>query len=598
MITPRSGRDDSLTSPALAHIILRRIRGAVGKEHLGKTLLQLAWTAGPVTYLALQGGYFIGYGKSAPVQVFIYFAGYTVVAGLFALAIRFMYHLTRGGEKDEDLESLQRVFDLLPDRITEVRDMQLALLDPTGRRVLGAKYLLENPDASAGAVFTAVRDLTGDIKLANLMYDIEIYRRSGLGMRVADVSVAARELLEHHRDALAAVSQETARLVWMRAAGENPVEALGRTRTRGFLGRIISASESDNLNLMSLGDAEEICVLVFELICGRRFPAIQIHYSGSRSYTEAAAQLSRTRREYRAAIYARNSRIRVLAERLYNLQIPGEKKRLEDAGSGIRNVLASLPQVRSAGLLQELIAGSLFALLKNGKDQNLRPLIELYRRLIRAGQRVEKSYRIFRKSWEVYSELMRQRGSEPVRLCKPGEKHGGIRLHLKYLSLANTDALPAARLIEEKLYEFTLQHEVANVKINDQKELAVVLLQIIERFFPLGEPRIQQAIENTNSAYLVDRENIRGRISGNRWNPSLVASRQGSLRGTIHETLRSLVEYEQLELRPEDFEYLVREFDADPEYLKGVIPAGKTSLQSGFDVPEPVPVKPLPRFFK
>ena len=79
MITPRTGRDDSLTSPALAHIILRRIRGAVGKEHLGKTLLQLAWTAGPVTYLALQGGYFIGYGKSAPVQVFIYFAGYTVV---------------------------------------------------------------------------------------------------------------------------------------------------------------------------------------------------------------------------------------------------------------------------------------------------------------------------------------------------------------------------------------------------------------------------------------------------------------------------------------------------------------------------------------
>ena len=43
-----------------------------------------------------------------------------------------MYRLTRGGEKDEDLESLQRVFDLLPDRITEVRDMQLALLDPAG----------------------------------------------------------------------------------------------------------------------------------------------------------------------------------------------------------------------------------------------------------------------------------------------------------------------------------------------------------------------------------------------------------------------------------------------------------------------------------
>ncbi len=592
MIKPRPGRDDYLTSPALAHTILRRIRGAAGKERLGIALLKLAWTAGPVTYLALQGGYFIGYGKSAPMQVFIYFAGYTIVAGLFALFLRFIYHLTRGGEKDEDLQSLEHLFDLLPARITDVRNMQLEQLDSGGRKVLGAKYVLENPEASPGAVLTAMIDLTGDRKLAELVHDIEVYRGAGLSRRTDDISEAARTHLEQIRESLAEVSPEAARLAWLRASGDYPAESQGRTRTRGFLGRIISASESDNLNLMSLIDAEEICVLIFELICGRRFPVIHVRYSGNRTFTEAAAHLQKARREYRAAVYARNSRIRVLAERLYKLKIPGEKP-----GSGIRKVLASLPQVRSAVLLQEKIAESFFSLTGERSSQHLRSLTDLYRRLIRAGQRVDKTYRTFRHAWEVYSKLLEHRGDEQVRLVHPGDKQTGIQLHLKYIGLENRHALPAARLIEEKLHEFTLEHEYSDVKINDQKELAVVLLQILERFIPLGEPRIQQAIEATSSAYLIDREAMLDR-SGSRNSPSLVRHSADSLRGGIHETLRSLVEYEHLALQPEDFDYLTESFNADREYLSGLIPAGEAADQTVFNIPEPVPVRPLPRSFR
>ncbi len=588
MIKPWPVREESLASPDLARTILRRIRGAAGKERLGRTLLQLAWTAGPVTYLALQGGYFIGYGKSAPVQVFVYFAGYTAVAGLFALILRFLYHLTRGGEKDDDLQSLEHLFDLLPARITDVRNMQMEELDTPGRKVLGAKYILENPDASPGAVSTALIDLTGDRKLAELVHDIEVYRSAGLVRRTLDLSEVARKHLETLRDSLAAVSPEAARLAWLRAAGEYPAESQGRIRTRGFLGRIISASESDNLNLMSLIDAEEICVLIFELICGRRFPVIEVRYSGNRAFTEAAAQLQKARREYRAAVYARNSRIRVLAERLYKLKIPGEKP-----GSGIRKVLASLPQVRSAVLLQEKIAESIFSLISEKHVPNLRSLTELYRRLIRAGQRVDKTYRAFRRSWEVYSAIIESRGNENVRILRPGEKGAGIQLQLKYIGLENKHALPAAGLIEEKLHEFTLEHEYTNVKVNDQKELAVVLLQILERFLPLGEPRIQQAIEGTTSAYLTDREPVRGSSTAKN-SPSLVRFSEGSLRAGIHETLRNLVEYEHLTLQPEDFDYLAEIFDADRDYLGGLIPAGEAADQTVFNIPEPVPVRPLP----
>jgi len=340
---------------SLADVILRRIRGAAHKERWGLRLMQLAWTAGPVTYLALQGGYMIGYGKSAPNQLFIYFAGYTLVAGLFALVMRFLYQITRGGEKDEDLESLQKVFDLLPERIIEVRDMQLGQLYPEGRCILGAKYLLENPDASPDAVRTAVLDLTENRDLADIMHDMEVYRRYGLRVRAGEKAEQAKLLLELFRDRLAEKSGDVARLVWFRAAGEGPSRRVGRRRTRGFLGRIIIAAESDNLNLMSLVDVEEVCMLTFELICGRRFPVFQTRYSGDKSYTEAAARLSRARRDYRTAVYVRNSRLRVLAERLYasSAEVGPRGRDRRTAGQGIRRVLALLPQIRSARAVQE-----------------------------------------------------------------------------------------------------------------------------------------------------------------------------------------------------------------------------------------------------
>lgn len=600
-----SRHDDNFIDPpdSLSDAILRRVRGAAKKERWGRSILKIAWTAGPVTYLALQGGYLIGYGKSAPNQVFIYFAGYTLVAGIFALIVRFLYNLTRGGEHDEDRRSLERLFDRLPDRIIEIRDLQLAALDPYGRKVLAAKYLLENPDAGADAVATALMDLTGDAKIAAQIRDVEVYRRFGLSLRAEEKSEWLKSALHDHGEELNAASQEVSRLVWQRASGSAPSKRIGRARTRGFIGRTLAANEQDNLNLMSLIDAEEICVLVYELISGRRFPQFQVRYYGNKAYTESARRLAHSRREYRSAVFVRNSRLRVLAEHLY--AGPKEKRgwlKSRRVGKGIRRVLASLPQIRSARLLQETVVEAMNELVRSAatggsrdEQRRVKLLKELYLQLRKASDKVERGYRQFKADWERYVTVMQKREQAgPVRLLHNGETGRGVRLQLRRIGLETKSTLPAARLIEEKLEEFTLEHEESLIKTNDQKELAVDLLQILDRFLPLGESQVQRAIESTNSAYLISLEKNMTVAAKQSWGLALVSEVDSPLREGIHETIRSLVEYDRLELREADFEELEKRFGADREYLAGLASAGRHSWSPEFDVPPPVPVPPLP----
>lgn len=596
--------DDSfLDQPdSLSDVILSRVRGAAKKERWGRSILQIAWTAGPVTYLALQGGYLIGYGKSAPNQVFIYFAGYTVIAGIFALMVRFLYNLTRGGEHDEDRRSLERLFDRLPDRIIEIRDLQLAALDPHGRTVLAAKYLLENPDAGADAVATALMDLTGNARIAAQIRDVEVYRRFGLSLRAEEKSEWLKSALHEHGEELAAASQEVSRLVWQRASGLAPSKRQGRVRTRGFIGRTLAANEQDNLNLMSLIDAEEVCVLVYELISGRRFPQFQVRYFGDNAYTESARRLEQARREYRSAIFVRNSRLRVLAERLY--AGPSRKRgwlKSRRVGRGIRRVLASLPQIRSARLLQETVVEAMNELLRTAateasreEQKRIKLLKELYQQLRKSAERAEKSYRQFQLGWDRYMTVMQKREQAgPVRLLRSGETGRGVRLQLRRIGLDPKSTLPAARLIEEKLEEFSLEHEESGIKTNDQKELAVDLLQILDRFLPLGESQVQRAIESTNSAYLISVEKNMTVAAKHSWGLALVSEVDSPLREGIHETIRSLVEYDRLELREADIEELGERFGADREYLTGLASAGRRSWSPEFDIPPPLSVPPL-----
>jgi len=298
----RSKRGSINNLEYLGEDFLRRATHAARKESWGRTVLQLAWTAGPVTYLALQGGYLLGYGTHAPSNLFIYFAVYTVIAGVFAVFIRFLYQFTRGQEIEKAQAALSYSPAHLPDLILLVRNETLLYYEQEDRRLLAAKWLLENLDSGAPTVKEAVFDITGDDVLARSAQRIEVFRRNGLDARIEDERRLVDDRLSKTLEHVQLSSQTVADLLRHRFAGSPPSRRSGRKRTEGFIGRVLAAGEKNDFDAMTLKDAEEIFTLAYELLAGRDIPLFSLRYIGSRDFTEASENFERAGLSfYRAA---------------------------------------------------------------------------------------------------------------------------------------------------------------------------------------------------------------------------------------------------------------------------------------------------------
>ncbi len=580
---------------SLASTLVARIKGAAQKERWGRAFLQIAWTAGPVTYMALQGGYLIGYGTVAPNSLFIYFAIYTVIAGIFALTVRFLYAMTRGLDHDKDRKALNRVFEFLPNRIIEIRNLQLETLDITGRRILTAKYLLEDSEYNPDSIAAAFLELTDDREISSLAREMNVIRNRGY--QVNDEAAALlRRKLKPHLTRLESYSGEIIRLLERHINNPGIPNRPSRNRTTGFLERVMAAHEADNLELMSLVDVEEVCILMFELICGRRFPLIRTVYSGNRDFTDAARKLTAARREYRLSVYRRNNRLRILAENLYEPAPPEKHRNSEERQNDrtvIRRIISTLPSIRSAHLLQEKVVEILQSRVKNTqKPKELKRIIDLYERLRTENRRVERSHENLSKAWDIYNKTIRRRSQSSVKLLLPGDSGRGIRLTSGEVSLKTKQILPLSREIDTILSEFAPDHEHLEVLSNDQKELAISMLRVLERYLDLDDPIVRSSIESTRSLSF---ESLARAISSSSdeiaWLDRISNDRESAQRG-IHEALKELISYFNLTLQRRDIDYLKEHFHADPSYLDELIPNSQREEPRPLEVPVPIPTPP------
>ncbi len=295
---------------------MRELQRAIRKESWGHNFLQLAWTAGPTTYLALQGGYLLGYGQTAPSALVVYFGVYTVIAGLAAIVVRLLYQVTRGRDIERGARVLRDCLDQLPQILVSARDVALAACPDEDARLLAAKHFLANPDADELSIEAAVCDLGGSDQLARAARRIEIYRRSGMRSRIA----SERNRVESDVDALCRSlerrSPETAALLRRRFDGDAPRKRRGRLRTEGFIERGLAAESEVNAQLMSLSDVEEILTFAIELLAGRTLTQIAFGFVGDRDVTAAWDEVEQARKTFRSKLRSRNSRLRVIAEQM------------------------------------------------------------------------------------------------------------------------------------------------------------------------------------------------------------------------------------------------------------------------------------------
>ncbi|MFW6288649.1 MAG: hypothetical protein ACOC2Q_02610 [Spirochaetota bacterium] len=473
--------------------LARDIQDAVRKESWGRNALQLAWTAGPVTYLALQGGYLLGYGETAPPAVFVYFGVYTVIAGVVAILLRLMYRATKGRDVERGTRVIRDCLDQLPRLLLAARDTALGSYTEADAQLLAAKHLLANPDASEHAVAAAIRDLGGSRDLADAFQRIEVFRRNGLPSRVETerhrVEAEVSRLREQSRER----SPDTATLLDNRSRGCTPSKRRGRQRTEGFIERALAAENEENERLMSIGDVEEILTFAIELLAGRKLSLITFEFAGNRKVGEAWTALERARREFRSRLRSRNSRLRVLAELL--------TERVE-------NVLPSIARIRDLRELRDDVVSAMDEWARDLERPRLKRLdrsqidafrraVQAYRYLEQAGESLHRAHGRLVSAAENYRSVLAGHSGtdgQPVAFAADGGR--GLRISESELGLDEDASIALARSIQSILDEAGIwKQETVRLVESDMLGVAIEVLSAVEDHIPLYRTEVQQAIE-------------------------------------------------------------------------------------------------------
>ncbi|SEI37635.1 hypothetical protein SAMN05421831_10171 [Allopseudospirillum japonicum] len=507
----------SLEREGNAHI--QRISEAVTTLPWSITLLQLLWTAGPVTLLSAYGGYFLGHGKPPSSQTLIYFVGYTVITGVIGIGAKIVYNMTQGRTREKAQQDVAQVMNALPDLILAVRDMIVATYEEEEvRKREAALQLLRKIDLSPESLELAVFELTSDLELARLLTRIDSYRRVGLFSRIKDLHAEYLDQVEKVLTELNEASPEGAALLRERFQGRAPNLKKGVVRDDGFIERILAASEEDNELLMTLPDVEEMLILALELINGRKIPMLIFNYRGRWKLAHALDELETARAHYRIARATGSSRLKVLATFL----LENTQYYPDESLSGYQSERLLEASMQAMDRLGQHIL-NLCTAVRIGKTEKLAELrqeadqlgtaIRLYKALRQAYQEIGRDHARLLKAAQEWDAIASRHKDATTRL-KLGPGRLGLRIIEKQINLDDQEKIQVcqalARWLEEAGLELEQQERRFFVResgkrrhfsIEMAKQLAVDIALILEPYIHLSRPEIQRALNTANAAY-------------------------------------------------------------------------------------------------
>lgn len=478
------------------------------------TILQLAWTAGPVTLIAAVGGYFLGYGKAPTGDYLVFFIGYSVIAGVVGLLARLGYEALYAPRKQDAQRDYALVNDLLPDIASAVRDLHLAAMEPEVRRATAAGMLLRHLDLSPDSVAVAVHELTGDRDLAEAVRRIELYRRTGLRSRMQEVAAEAAPRAARALAELSDRAPELQPLLRERLAGRAPSPEYGIPREEGFIERVLAAADAEDDALMTINDVVEMLVLAFELLNGRRILMLSFRYKGDWGLAQATDELEARWNRYRTAKLKGYSRLRALVAFLADLEEaplsappPGQ-----DVGA-----LADMARAGIRGLVHRVAV--LGRRLRHGDPAARRPLRRALRRLQQALHLYEATQRAFRAAGRRHAVFLasQQRWAEisgrvngELRTLRSGTVRRGLVLYEATLELDDKQKIAVSRSLAEYLRSVGLRHGEAGVvygspgrekplELEDAKRLAMFVASVLGNHLDLGHSEVQRAIDGSHA---------------------------------------------------------------------------------------------------
>ncbi len=557
---------------------LEKVASAPHQEPWSVTILQYAWTAGPVTLLAAHFGYYLAYGEFMPLERALYFIGYSIIAIALGISTKLFYNMTHGLQVKQDRSSLLNLIDQIPELIYMVRDLGQRNISEDARRIHSAGILLRKLDLGPEWVATAIKDLTGNNELAGKAEKIEIFRRAGLYHRMRDVIEEASTDTEEAYQQLRENHPRTAEAMKKRLEGIVARPHQGQKRETLFIERILSAIDEDNEDLMTLHDVEEILTLCFELICGRQIAYLKIEYIGHWGLAKALDRLEEERNDFRISRARVYSRLKALITYLNNLGLHTDfvsgqglspQKLLTSASAGLDQLSQ---QVREARQLTLRTRKHLLAL--NLQSQQLAKALRLYNEARKAYLKQGRDTQQFKKALKNWQSVSNQyQNQDDVNLKR------SLRISEQTIQLDDEDKIELANSIGVFLKESRLRRDSVRDEMpltTSEKELtetrardvAIEIATLLDPYIHLHDPQIQRAIENSNATSLATVEPGMSAQTKAVLGEALASAVDKNLASSAEKLAQNLIRYYRVPLSNRTINFLVDTYKASLERLK------------------------------
>ncbi len=462
--------------------------------------LQILWVAGPATFIAMQGGYWLGFGEFAPARNVVYFVFFTLFLGLIGLASKLASVAVIERREHEAAQKLRRTIDLLPDLLFAIRDTDLAAEPAERRRRLAAGVLLQELDLGPETLAMAVRELSGDVGLSQVAQQIEVYRRLGLHSRVRDLVDASAEARLAALERVHAEAPELADALRERLQGNAPSQDAGIPRREGFLQRLLATADEDDPADLPVSDVQELIVLAFELLSGREIRYLHFTWKGRWGVARALDAVETTRARYRLAQARVDGRLRALG--LSMVGLPESQIQRADIRS---DPLVLAPKVIDA--LERLIAhrpprGTRAARRLGRILTGVRRLREEYHQWLEAGSALDAAM----AHWEM---LQRQIYPTGARWWRRRLSARRLQIQEGVIAFSDEAKLAFARGLCDLVDDLELQVDQRGLYFAGQpldraeiRRLGLQLLTLLQDSLDLTDLAVQRAIQASPAAWL------------------------------------------------------------------------------------------------
>jgi len=562
----REGRDE-----------IRRITAAVEKVPWTISLMQILWTAGPVTLLGAWGGYLLGYGKAPTLENYIFFISFTVITGAAGIMANLLHQLTGGRRLERTSSRIERVIKTLPELLLATRNLIVESLEGDARRREAAAMLLRKQDLSPEGVELAALELLDDRDSARLIGQIEVYRRVGLHARVSDLVEIYRDDIEPRFTELYDLAPVAITLLRERFEGHAPDPRYGVPRDEHFIERVMAAIEHDNDLLMTLQDVEEMVILAFELISGREIPVLSFEYRGRWKLARAFDSLEEARARHRIAQATGLSRLKALNTYLVEHSVTP----LAESVSGQRADALLAHSVAAIDELSEQTHVLYYAIHTGRSDdrQTLRRQAEVLTNAIKLYKSVSSAYEEVGRShahrlrmaqrWEAVGADL----SDSTTRLRLGPGRRGLRIRESKIALKDEAKAVVCKHLGrylEKANIGTLRDRMRqaerdtqlSVGVESAKRVAVEIFLALEPHVHLSRPAVQRAINSSNAADFGQLEPNLSVAAKAAMGSAMVREIETDLSRTAESLALALVRHYRVALEPEAMAFLQRQYGA------------------------------------